>query len=53
MIANLPYYQANQETETRILAKEVQARELVQLILAMNGRAGRDPGIRDILKNIM
>ena len=45
-------FEDNQEREERIRAKEAQARELMQLILATNRNAANDPTIRKILKNI-
>ena len=44
--------QDNQEREERIKAKEAQARELMQLILATNKNAGNDPTLRNIFRNI-
>ena len=46
------FIQDNQEREERIRAKEAQARELMQLILATNRNAANHPTIRNILKNI-
>jgi hypothetical protein len=42
----------NEEREERIRAKEAQARELIQLILATNKNAANDPTIRNILKKL-
>ena len=44
--------QANKQKEARVLSKEVQAKELLQIILAMNSSARRDPRLRDVINNL-
>ena len=49
---NIYFFKENEEKEARIKAKEAQARELMQLILATNSNAGNDPTLKSIFRNI-
>ena len=45
---NIYFLKENEEKEARIKAKEAQARELMQLILATNSNAENDPTLKNI-----